>query len=93
VLPGPILCLAMALDWRERSRQRALAAAALLGLLVIHVLHIPFDVRGFGVLAQFLILVIVFGALRPSLARIPDRIGMRTSSPVDKKWARPEHNA
>ncbi len=71
VLPGTILCLAMALDWREGSRKRAAAAAALLGLLVIHALHVRFDVRGLGVLAQFLILVIVFGLLRPSLARPP----------------------
>jgi hypothetical protein len=85
VLPGTILCLAVALDWREGSRERAAAAAALLALLVIHVVHVPFDIRGLGVLAQFLILVVVLGVLRPSLARIADRMGLRACAPLDKK--------
>jgi hypothetical protein len=85
IVPGTILCLVLALDTGEGQRRRATAAAALIGLLAIHAVGVPFDIRGFGLLAQFLIIVIALGLLRPSLARIPDRIGMRISPMADKK--------
>jgi hypothetical protein len=69
VVPGTILCLMVALDRRAADSDRITAGAALLVLLAMHATRVPLPVRGLELLAQFLVLVIALGLLRPRLAR------------------------
>jgi Glycosyltransferase family 87 len=71
LVPATILCLAMALDERLASRDRSIPLIALSVLLAIHLVGVPFQIRGLGLLAQFLVPVIAFGLLRPRLDRLP----------------------
>jgi hypothetical protein len=47
--------------------------AALATLLLFNAFMVPFNFRGFGLGAQFLLLVLVLGYLRPRLHRQADR--------------------
>lgn len=71
VLPGTILCLVVALDKRAGSAERIIAAAALAALAVIHAVRSPLPIRGVTLLAQFLVVVIALGLLRPVSAVRP----------------------
>ena len=72
IVPGTILCLVFALDWRLENQARIIAAVgALLVFLSIHIIGVPLPIRGLGVLAQLLSLTIVFGLLRPRVERLP----------------------
>lgn len=78
VVPGTILCLVLALDNQLGNRERMLAAVgAVLVFLTIHLIGVPLRIRGFGLLAQFLSLLTVFGLLRPRIDRLPRSIGER----------------
>jgi hypothetical protein len=71
VLPGTILCLVIALDKCVGGGDRIIAAVALAALGVMHAVRIPLPIRGVALLAQFLVLVIAFGLLRPALTARP----------------------
>jgi hypothetical protein len=73
VIPATILCLAMAFDERL-GRDRSIPLVALSALLAIRLVGVPFQIRGLGLLAQFLVIVIAFGLLRPRLDRLPGSI-------------------
>jgi hypothetical protein len=65
---GAMLCLTIAADAQAPMRSRLVAAAAVAALALVRLAGVPFALRGFGLLAQFLALVIALGLLRPSLA-------------------------
>ncbi len=66
---GTLLCVTIGLDEKALRRDRMAALAALATLLLFLVFNVPFGFRGFGLGAQFLVLVLVLGYLRPRLHR------------------------
>jgi hypothetical protein len=50
-------------------RDRGVALAALAALTVSLAVRVPFPVRGLEMLAQFFVLMVALGLLRPRLAR------------------------
>jgi hypothetical protein len=72
-LAGALLCVSIALDESLARRDRMAALAALATLLLFIVVRVPFDFRGFGLGAQFLIIVLVLGYLRPRLRQQADQ--------------------
>ncbi len=82
VVPGTILCLVIALDTQRENQERIIAAVgALSAFLTIHLIGVPLRIRGLGLLAQFLSLLIVFGLLRPRLDRLPRSMDRRDGVP------------
>jgi hypothetical protein len=81
LLVGAVLCTAIVLDSDTRHRDRWAACAAIVALSLATALRVPFQIRGLGMLAQFLVLTVVLGVLRPRLARAPqpDRPAVRAS--------------
>jgi hypothetical protein len=80
---GALLCLTIAADELAATRTRLVAVGAVGALALIRVSGIPFPVRGFGLLAQFLVLVIALGILRPKLentSRTPSAAAQAGSS-------------
>jgi len=71
MLTGAILCLVIVLDKYMGDADRIIAAMALAAVGLMHAVRIPLPIRGFVLLAQFSLLVIAFGLLRPSLAARP----------------------
>jgi hypothetical protein len=69
IFAGALLCITIALDENLGRRDRMAALAALATLLLFIVFKVPFNFRGFGLGAQFLLLVLVLGHLRPRLHR------------------------
>ena len=70
------MCITIALDENLGRRDRMAAWAALATLLLFNVFKVPFNFRGFGLDAQFLLLVLVLGYLRPRLHQQADqRVG------------------
>ena len=72
LLVGAVLCSAVALDKHVGRRDRMVALAALAGLTLFIAVRVPFAIRGLQILAQFLILTVALGLLRPRLSRSPD---------------------
>ena len=54
---------------RHARRDRGVALAALAALAVSLAVRVPFPVRGLEMLAQFFVLIVALGLLRPRLAR------------------------
>jgi hypothetical protein len=69
LLVGATLCTAVALDKDMTRRDRGVALAALAALTVSLAVRVPFPVRGLEMLAQFFVLMVALGLLRPRLAR------------------------
>ena len=81
IVVGAILCAAIGADELATTRARLVAFGAVGSLALIRVLGTPFSLRGLGLLAQFLVITIALGILRPKLERsvirpsAVDRIG------------------
>ena len=71
LLIGAVLLIAIALDEQVERRDRLAALAPLLVMALFLVIRVPFPIRGLGMLAQFLVLTVALGLLRPRLARSP----------------------
>jgi hypothetical protein len=71
MLPAAILLVAVALDDAILSRHRRIAVAALLAIVAVRMVGLPFSMRGLSLLAQFLVATVALGLLRPSLPVIP----------------------
>ena len=71
MLPAAILLVAVALDDAILSRHRRIAVAALLAIVAVRMVGLPFSIRGLSLLAQFLVATVALGLLRPSLPVIP----------------------
>jgi hypothetical protein len=72
LLVAAVLFVAIALDEDAERRDRVTALAAIATLALFLVVRVPFEVRGLGVLAQFLAVTAVLGLLRPQLSREPE---------------------
>jgi hypothetical protein len=68
LMVGAVLCIAVALDAGDR-RDRLLASVALGTLVLFLAVRVPFGARGLGLLAQFLVMTVILGLLRPRLPR------------------------
>jgi hypothetical protein len=68
LVPATILCLVVASDKHADDCDRVIVLGVLSALLALRVLVVRLPIRGLELLAQFLILVIAFGLLRPRLA-------------------------
>lgn len=64
---GALLCLVILFDQSVARNDRAAALTAISALLLFLLFRVPFGVRGFGLGAQFLALVLVLSYLRPHL--------------------------
>jgi glycosyl transferase family 87 len=82
LLIGAMLCTAIALDKQVERRDRTIALAALVGLALFLMVRVPFAIRGLQILAQFLMLTIALGLLRPRLPRSP-----ASETAHAEKWA------
>lgn len=67
IVVGALLCLTIAADELAATRSRLIAVAAVGMLGFIRASGVPFPVRGLELLAQFSVLVIALGLLRPKL--------------------------
>ena len=79
LLVGALLCAVIALDEGQVRSNRIAAFAAAAMLLLFIVFKIPFGIRGFGLAAQFLILVLALGYLRPRQPIQASTKGRRTN--------------
>lgn len=81
IVPGILLCLAVAIDDRLRIRDRTLALAAFVAITLLRFSGIAFAMRGFVLFGEFLVLVALLGILRPRLdgTRSSDTIEARAS--------------
>ena len=61
------MCLVILFDQSVARNDRAAALTAISALLLFLLFRVPFGVRGFGLGAQFLALVLVLSYLRPHL--------------------------
>ena len=68
IVLGAMQCLTIAVDAQALTHSRVVAAAAVAVLALVRLAGLPFALKGFGLLAQFLALVIALGLLRPWLA-------------------------
>lgn len=71
LLVGATLLVAIVLDTQAPARDRAIAGAALGALALFVAVRVPFSVRGLQILAQFFVLTMALGLLRPRLQRTP----------------------
>jgi Glycosyltransferase family 87 len=69
LLVGALLCVVVALDEAQVRSNQIVAVAVVATLLLFLVFKIPFAVRGFGLGAQFLVVVLALGYLRRRLAK------------------------
>jgi hypothetical protein len=67
-----LMCAVVALDDNVQRGDRIAALVAAATPLLFMIVKVPFAVRGFGLLAQFLVFVIVLGYLRPRLRHPPN---------------------
>jgi hypothetical protein len=67
IVVGALLCLTIAADELAATRSRLIAVAAVGVLGFIRASGVPFPMRGLELLAQFSVLVIALGLLRPKL--------------------------
>jgi hypothetical protein len=84
LVPATILCLLVAMDQRAADSDRLSVIAVLLALLVTRVAVVRLPIRGLELMAQFLLLVIAFGWLRPRLAT-ESLVSARTPAPPIEK--------
>ena len=71
IVPGLVLCVVLALDVGLEARERIAALIGLAAFAAIRLGGVPFTIRAIGILAGFLVLVVVLGFLRPRLAAAP----------------------
>jgi len=69
VLVAVLLCVAVALDDHQLQSDRMIMLAAVAALSFFIVVKVPFAFRGFGLVAQFFVLVLALAYLRPRLAK------------------------
>jgi hypothetical protein len=67
IFVGAVLCVTIVLDDNLARSDRMAALAAMATLLLFIVFRVPFGYRGFGLGAQFLVLVLCLGYMRPRL--------------------------
>ena len=67
ILPGTILCLMVALDETAADSDRMIVVASLAALLLMQVVRVHLPIRGFELFAEFLVLVVGLGLIRPRL--------------------------
>jgi len=79
VVPAAILCLETAFDGRVETQLRSIPLVALSALLAMRLIFLPFGIRALGLLAQFIVLVIALGLLRPHFDRRLETIACPTS--------------
>src|SRR5262245_11220029 len=69
VLVAVLLCVAVALNDHQLQSDRMIMLAAVAALSFFIVVKVPFAFRGFGLVAQFFVLVLALAYLRPRLAK------------------------
>jgi hypothetical protein len=68
LLVAALLCVAVALDESQARGDRAVMLAAAATPLFFTIFKVPFNLRGFGLVTQFLVIVLALAYLRPGLA-------------------------